>query len=69
MITTITRRKKHEAELAFKDLEARGFKISFPLTEIKRDGKQFSSDAYSRKIFQHNTFTSCWRAQLRRDEP
>jgi hypothetical protein len=64
--TIIHRQKKHEAETAINDLVARGFEVIFPLTEITRDGKQFSSDSYGRKIFQHNTFTSCWVARLRK---
>jgi hypothetical protein len=64
--TVIHRQRKHEAETAIKDLLNRGFEIVFPLTEITRDGKQFSTDAYGRKIFQNNTFTSCWVARLRK---
>ncbi|KYC92234.1 hypothetical protein B4102_3775 [Heyndrickxia sporothermodurans] len=63
---TITRRKRHEAEQAIKDLEARGFEIIYPLTEISRDGKIFNTDSYNRKIFVQNTFNSCWVAKMRR---
>jgi hypothetical protein len=64
--TIIHRQRKHEAEIAINDLLNRGFELVYPLTEITRDGKQFSTDSYGRKIFQHNTFTSCWVAKLRR---
>jgi hypothetical protein len=66
--TVIHRQKKKEAEVAINDLLNRGFEIIYPLTEITRDGKQFSTDSYGRKIFQRNMFTSCWVAKLRRVE-
>jgi hypothetical protein len=66
--TVIHRQKKKEAEIAINDLLNRGFKIVYPLTEITRDGKQFRTDSYGRKIFMNNSFTSCWVAKLRRIE-
>jgi muramoyltetrapeptide carboxypeptidase LdcA involved in peptidoglycan recycling len=63
---TIHRQFKHEAEKAISDLEKRGFEVVFPLTELKRDGKRFKSDAFNRKIFIENTFSSCWIAKLRK---
>jgi hypothetical protein len=66
--TVIRRQKRHEAEQAIKDLEARGFRIVFPLTEVTRDGKQFQTDYYNRKIFQNNTFSSCWICSMRREK-
>jgi hypothetical protein len=68
MITTVTRRYKHEAEMAINDLEKRGFKVVYPLTELSREGKRFSSDKYNRKIFLENTSSSCWIAKLERKE-
>jgi hypothetical protein len=68
MITTVTRRYKHEAEMAIDDLEKRGFKVVYPLTELSREGKRFSSDEYNRKVFLENTYSSCWIARLERKE-
>lgn len=65
---TIHRQKKHEAEQAIKDLEARGFKVIFPLKEIHSDGKTFRTDGYHRRIFVENTFNSYWVAKLRKVE-
>jgi hypothetical protein len=66
--TVIRRQRKHEAEMAVDDLIKRGFKVVFPLTEFSREGKTFSTDSYNRKIFQNNTYSSCWMAKLRREE-
>lgn len=66
-ITTIRRQRKQEAEQAIKDLEKRGFIVTFPLTEFSRDGKKFTTDSYNRKIFQENTYSSVWIAKLRRE--
>jgi hypothetical protein len=68
MFTTVTRRYKHEAEMAIDDLEKRGFKVVYPLTELSREGKRFSSDEYNRKVFLENTYSSCWIARLERKE-
>jgi hypothetical protein len=62
----IRRQHKEEAEQAIKDLVERGFEVIFPLTEFTRDGKRFSTDSYNRKIFQENTFSSCWIAKLKK---
>ena len=62
----IHRQQKHEAEQAIKDLEARGYEVIFPLTELKNDGKRFKTDSYNRKIFVENVGSSCWVAKLRR---
>jgi hypothetical protein len=62
----ITRRRKREAEQAIDDLLKRGYTIIYPLTENTRDGKQFTTDSFNRRIFQNNTFSSYWRAKLRR---
>jgi hypothetical protein len=64
----ITRRHKHEAEQAIKDLEKRGFKVIYPLTEITNNGKQFTRDMFNRKIFVQNTFSSIWKAKLQKVE-
>jgi hypothetical protein len=66
--TIIHRQRKHEAEMAINDLLNRGFVIIKDLEEVKRDGKTFSRDSYGRRIFQQNTFTSCWTAVLRKVE-
>lgn len=66
--TVIHRQRKYEAEQAISDLLERGFEVVYPLTEIKRDGKSFATDSYKRKIFQYNTYSSCWIAKLRRLE-
>ncbi|WML38684.1 hypothetical protein RCG19_15965 [Neobacillus sp. OS1-2] len=63
----IRRQRKYEAEQAIKDLEARGFILVYPLTELKRDGKTFTRDSFNRKIFVENTESSCWIAKLKRD--
>jgi hypothetical protein len=63
---TIHRQRKHEAEQAIRDLEARGFEVIYPLTEYSRDGKLFDRDSFNRKIFVENTHSSCWIAQLRK---
>ncbi|MEH7392429.1 hypothetical protein [Bacillus sp. JJ1474] len=65
---TIRRQRKYEAEQAIKDLEARGFEVIYPLTELSRDGKLFDRDSFNRKIFVENTHSSCWIAKLRRDD-
>ena len=62
----ISRRQKHEAEQAIKDLQARGFEIVAPLREVFSDGKEFSRDRYKRHTFIQNTPNSCWMAKLRR---
>ena len=62
----IRRQRKHEAEQAIKDLEARGFELIYPLTELSREGKLFDRDSFNRKIFVENTHSSCWIAKLRR---
>jgi hypothetical protein len=64
----IRRQRKHEAEQAIADLLKRGFEVVYPLTEIKRDGKQFSRDSFNRKIFVQNIGSSCWVAKLRKIE-
>lgn len=70
MLTTITRQRKYEAEQAIEDLLKRGFQVKVPLTEISREGKVFSTDTRCRKIFQRNTFSSCWKAVLEKvDKP
>lgn len=66
--TIVHRQRKSEAETAINDLLNRGFELIFPLTEITREGKQFRTDSYGRKIFVNNSFTSCWVAKLRRIE-
>ncbi|MEH7521983.1 hypothetical protein V7149_01670 [Bacillus sp. JJ1503] len=63
---TIRRQRKYEAEQAIKDLEARGFKVIYPLTEHSREGKLFDRDSFNRKIFVENTQSSCWIAKLRK---
>lgn len=63
---TIHRQRKEEAEQAIRDLEARGFEIIFPLTELSSDGKRFKTDSYNRKIFVENISSSCWVAKMRR---
>lgn len=62
----IRRQRKHEAEQAIKDLEARGYEIEFPLTEFSTDGKLFDRDSYNRRIFVENTLSTCWVAKLRK---
>lgn len=62
----IKRQRKHEAEQAIKDLEARGYEVSFPLTEFSRDGKLFDRDSYNRRIFVENMLSTCWIAKLRK---
>jgi len=64
----IRRQRKHEAEQAIKDLEARGYVIEFPLTEFASDGKIFDRDSYNRRIFVENTLRSYWVAKMRRVE-
>ncbi|MCV9884719.1 hypothetical protein [Metabacillus halosaccharovorans] len=64
----IKRRKKHEAEQAIRDLEARGYEIEFPLTEFSSDGKLFDRDSYNRRIFVENVLSTCWIAKLRKVE-
>lgn len=63
---TIRRRKKHEAEQAIKDLQARGYEIVHPLTELHWEGKQFSRDMKGNAVFVQNTSSSCWFAQMKR---
>lgn len=67
MNVMITRRRKHEAEQAIRDLLKRGFYIVSPLKQVSSDGKTFTTDSYGRQIFVENTFHSCWKAVLRRD--
>lgn len=58
------RQRQYEMEQAVKDLESRGYKVIYG-PEIKtRDGKSFSRDDYGRRVFQRNTFSSCWVAKL-----
>lgn len=64
----IRRQREHEAIQAIKDLEDRGYEVIYPLTELKRDGKQFTRDSYNRKIFVQNIGNSCWIAKLRKIE-
>ncbi|MDF2789240.1 MAG: hypothetical protein K0S80_2338 [Neobacillus sp.] len=60
----IHRQRKHEAEQAITDLEARGFELVYPLTELSNDGKRYKTDSYNRKIFVENTFSTCWIAKM-----
>lgn len=62
----ISRQRKHEAEQAVRDLEARGYEVVYPLTEHSRDGKIFDRNSFNRQIFVQNTFNSCWIAKLRK---
>jgi hypothetical protein len=64
----IRRQYEHEAIQAIKDLEDRGFEVVYPLTEIKKDGKQFTRDSFNRKIFVQNIGSSCWIAKLQKVE-
>ncbi|MEH7249210.1 hypothetical protein V7114_20835 [Neobacillus niacini] len=64
----IRRQYEHEARQAIADLLERGFEITYPLTEIKRDGKRFTTDSFNRKIFVENIGSSCWIAKLRKIE-
>jgi hypothetical protein len=63
---TIHRRHKHEAEQAISDILERGYTIIYDLEQVSRDGKSFSRDSFGRRVFQQNTFSSCWVAKLRR---
>lgn len=64
----IRRQRKYEAVQAINDLVSRGYEITYPLTEIKKDGKIFDRDSYNRKVFVQNTHSSCWIAKLRKVE-
>jgi hypothetical protein len=64
----IRRQREYEAIQAIKDLEERGYEVVYPLTEMKRDGKQFTRDSFNRKIFVQNIGSSCWIAKLRKIE-
>ena len=64
--TTIRRMKKYQAEQAIADLEKRGYELVFPLTEMKREGKTYSSDEYKRINFVENIGSSVWICKLRR---
>lgn len=62
----VKRQFKHEAEQAIRDLEKRGFKVIYPLTEIKKDGKRFTRNSDNFLVFVENVGSSCWIAKLRR---
>lgn len=64
--TIITRQRKCEAEQAISDLQKRGFELTFPLTEFSRDGKIFDRDSYNRHTFAGNSYSSVWKAKLRK---
>ena len=61
----ITRLHKHEIEQAIRDLQKRGYEL-VALKEVVRDGKEFKSDSFKRKIFVGNVLSSKWMAKLRR---
>lgn len=61
----IHRQRKYEAEQAINDLEKRGYELVYPLTEQKKEGRNFTTDGY-RSIFLENTYSSKWIAKLRR---
>ena len=63
---TIRRRYKHEAEQAIKDLQARGYEIVHPLTQLHSEGKRFSRDMKGNVVFVENASSSCWFAQMKR---
>ena len=66
--TIIRRPHKHEVEQAIKDLEARGFKLVYPLTEQSKEGKSYKRDfKYNRRIFVENIQSSRWIAVMRRE--
>lgn len=65
-VANVSRARKSEAEQAIRDLEARGYIVTFPLTEERKNGKQFVADDYKRQIFVGNTGSSKWIAKLKR---
>lgn len=65
---TIRRQFKHEAVQAISDLEKRGFRIIYPLTELKRDDKRFTRNSKNFMVFVENVGSSCWVAKMRREE-
>lgn len=62
----IRRQKKHEAEQAIKDLEARGFEIVSPLKQENPQSEVLSNYSFEQKRFQVEDFSSPWIAKLRR---
>jgi hypothetical protein len=63
---TIKRQRKSEAEKAIEDLEKRGYRVVFPLTEFSKEGKIFDRDSYNRRVFQGNITSSIWMAKLQK---
>lgn len=70
MITTITRRYKHEAEQAVSDLLARGWTITYDLTEIRNHGTTRGSYDYrkSRYTSVSGMVASCWVCKLEKEK-
>jgi hypothetical protein len=66
----IHRRTKKEAEQAISDLEARGFIVTFPLTEIKSFSETRGKYDYQRGKYSFNEagVSTYWAAKLRRVE-
>ncbi|USK66285.1 hypothetical protein [Peribacillus frigoritolerans] len=62
----IRRQKKHEAEQAIKDLEARGFEVVSPLKQVMPQSEVLSNYSFEQKRFQVEDFSSPWIAKLRR---
>jgi hypothetical protein len=70
MITTIHRRTKEEAEKAISDLLKRGWHITYDLTEKRssiatRGSYNHTKSRYTSKNINES---SCWIAQMRKDD-
>jgi hypothetical protein len=68
--TTITRKHKHEAERAIKDLEERGFIITYPLTEKSANMTTRGSYNYRRSRYESigASVANAWICKMRRSE-
>lgn len=60
----IHRKRKHEAEQAVKDLEARGYKLVHPITPIQNGQRMFNRDKDNRYQYSHTTHSTSWMAKM-----
>lgn len=70
MMTTITRKRKHEAEQAIADLLARGWTITYDLTEIHHNGTARGTYDYrkSRYTSVQGMATSAWICRMKKED-
>lgn len=64
-VANVSRARKSEAEQAIKDLEARGYELTYPLTNKMSEGKTFTAGENRHVKFVDNVLTKRLVAQLK----